>query len=1579
MCSKQTFPKAGICMDPTEFFPTETFLEEDSFQFIKCNDFDAFGIDPADVPLGTVAALRHPCQLQSKFGGNAYGFGLFEVYDLLKPTDTKLLQSVTFENPEVIGKHYKDLNEIYKKIGLLIRFSRLGKPYYLIPIHLISNSLVHIKTRVDEISKTVGYHLKKYLKKHHGIGVLCHQDDLIFQELTFRFKDHHFVSIDSIEKIKDLNRTLDFLILTRDIYEIVLMEDFTPLSREIVSRKRLDQYATYLLWKLYNLLKPDGEFLILANHHTPKTNQTTKIIFKTDLEQKHFLLFCHIFKTRKKYTPENHSIEVNIFDFQKYLSKPYVEPEIENSLLGGKSLESMSIKQIMALPYRNFQLSEWRFLLNQQKTWQGLLSVFFESVLLKPLVPQSTKEDWDKRFSCTDYAPKSMIMYLGQKKPSETTLDDVKQYVAKSGLINFSADLLADYRDSFGYVIRALQVLEKLKDGTYRGLPRKFDRLRQPLKNKNRRFSALDDVIGLITKINRLQKIKDCLNPDGIEGTRTKVIENFEALSLFGFTPNELREIMLIILGHTTLGRIISGKMNEKSLKPLSDLARTYDLHDALNLLRYCRLMTMAEIESTRGSELTQEEFNQLFYLYESTVRVVVDRELDWDGFLDEKITSMGGVHYEIIRKLLMIMSRFEFLDNWSKLKEKGQMEKESLAEYDNEKLSRIEDVIDLVSTIEQFEEMYLKFDPLQLPVFYRKFLDIEFHGTVRLFERMDGKSVFIILWILVNVARGKIINFNPVLADMETDDIGDRINKVEQEIRSINIHHLNLSILRQFSDQLYHNRSSFIVGTGFMLVTDPETRALEISYMDMEMDMDFLESLSKKFSGLSISEIPIQDLKNLGVLFSHLEISYQSHVRLINDRTYTHKLPYRQIRWFKRAQGLRDDLRSNLLDMAFRPENMYTDLELLYTYAPSVLNFVLPEFMALQDLDLSTHLYMKSPVTYYIINSAKKLQSLIKHDKGSFQDTQFLHRLAHKEFGPMATGIVGVSEAQIEDLEKIVERLSCNQQLFDALAKAFIFQDIGRTPGLREKYKNAINPADLSQSGAMFIDKEKIAERYHFDKKAKAYLISLIRHHALLHHIFRGELPFYAIQDVVELRDKDFFDAFFVFSFIMLSSLQQELLLEDLATRLFHIRTLCHRIIDGETTPETYLNGIFTQRANVFFALKTFQMKGLPEGVTPSSYLESWAGKDLEKENGIQAGRMIFALERVFRLHGIRYVEFIDLVRSWLGIPLEFIYRKRKFSSVGYATFEEEISEASHIYATFQELHEQTRHFMLDMLVGDKVHIFGYEKVSSYLTYENKIKILLIGLLGSRKFKLSDGPVCLNFLGMSGKIEKRHEAINDCLINLNANDLWQGKYRLSHLFRARTGIILRVEDFPNVLSIDFEDRINIPRKIACMASIDSAKRLRIYFRNSVRTLRKHPFYTDDYQMQLETAYKTRLDEIIDVILEQAKQQMDQIEDFEELHNLLSNLLKDSRKTGILDENKYRLKDLYELRKDSLTREKLTEIERVLGTIRDTHELKEYWNKIKWYLQKNRKFFGKQIENIVAKKFDEAQNKMEKQ
>ena len=197
-------------------------------------------------------------------------------------------------------------------------------------------------------------------------------------------------------------------------------------------------------------------------------------------------------------------------------------------------------------------------------------------------------------------------------------------------------------------------------------------------------------------------------------------------------------------------------------------------------------------------------------------VQVVTHREMDWDRLLDEKISAMGGIHNKVIRKILKMMNHFQFLNNWPELNRKGGMEKESLADYDDKKLLKIENVIKLVEIVELFEKMYLKEDPLELSVFYRKFLNIEFHGTGHIFERMESPLVFLLLWISVNLVRGEIINFNPILAEVEPQKIEDEVKKVAEEAGSINTNYLDLHSLRQLSKQLYENRTSFVLGTGF-------------------------------------------------------------------------------------------------------------------------------------------------------------------------------------------------------------------------------------------------------------------------------------------------------------------------------------------------------------------------------------------------------------------------------------------------------------------------------------------------------------------------------------------------------------------------------------------------------------------------------------------------------------------------------------------------------------------------------------------------------------------------------------------
>ncbi|RLC27758.1 MAG: hypothetical protein DRH56_01790, partial [Deltaproteobacteria bacterium] len=91
-------------MDPTDSYPTKISLQEEAFNAINPSEFEALGIDLADIPEGTFAALKHPTQLQSRFGGNAYGFGLHEAFDRLPPERLKLVHSIAFDNPGEIGR-----------------------------------------------------------------------------------------------------------------------------------------------------------------------------------------------------------------------------------------------------------------------------------------------------------------------------------------------------------------------------------------------------------------------------------------------------------------------------------------------------------------------------------------------------------------------------------------------------------------------------------------------------------------------------------------------------------------------------------------------------------------------------------------------------------------------------------------------------------------------------------------------------------------------------------------------------------------------------------------------------------------------------------------------------------------------------------------------------------------------------------------------------------------------------------------------------------------------------------------------------------------------------------------------------------------------------------------------------------------------------------------------------------------------------------------------------------------------------------------------------------------------------------
>ena len=123
------------------------------------------------------------------------------------------------------------------------------------------------------------------------------------------------------------------------------------------------------------------------------------------------------------------------------------------------------------------------------------------------------------------------------------------------------------------------------------------------------------------------------------------------------------------------------------------------------------------------------------------------------------------------------------------------------------------------------------------------------------------------------------------------------------------------------------------------------------------------------------------------------------------------------------------------------------------------------------------------------------------------------------------------------------------------------------------------------------------------------------------------GEFSFYALNEILSVKDKELFDAFFMSSLIMFSALGEDLILEDLASRLFELKDLCHDIIEGKTTLDAYLENLFKIEGKLFFALEDYKLKGLPNGITPTEYLEVWKGDESQSHQYVRAGKMIYSL----------------------------------------------------------------------------------------------------------------------------------------------------------------------------------------------------------------------------------------------------------------------------------------------------------------------------------------------------------------
>jgi hypothetical protein len=206
---------------------------------------------------------------------------------------------------------------------------------------------------------------------------------------------------------------------------------------------------------------------------------------------------------------------------------------------------------------------------------------------------------------------------------------------------------------------------------------------------------------------------------------------------------------------------------------------------------------------------------------------------------------------------------------------------------------------------------------------------------------------------------------------------------------------------------------------------------------------------------------------------------------------------------------------------------------------------------------------------------------------------------------------------------------------------------------------------------------------------------------------------------------------------------------------------------------------------------------------------------------------------------------------------------------------------------------------------------------------------------------------------------------------------IWEDKRRFNEFYEGKSGMLLSREETHKVLFVDYKDRIDMAQKIKHMETITDLEQLKNYFHYSLRSLRKTPYYTEDYEQELETSFERRMREITDLMVNEARVQMNMRKDFQDVHSLYQDLMERALEIGFNGDQKHKLNDLYEMRKDQLKREKAEETNKVLGRIQDTQELRDYWNRVKEFLIKNRSSLGIEFENLIARKFDEVMANLE--
>jgi hypothetical protein len=1542
-----------------------------SYQIIRPEEFASLGIDPQDVPVGTYVAEDHPPFLASRFGGNAYGLGIVEHRDKLGVGDLEFLERSDFSDPAILKKYYRRINSIYRKLGLLMRFSQQGKRYFLIPINWVSHSLEDIKDKVDEIERVLIKQVYQQKKEKLNVGLLTASNDLIVHEISGRMPTQRFTIIDSVDKLRQASGPFDLMIIPKDIDDLLLSLGIKGLVGSTLSKETFTTYGTYVAGKTYDLLGPRGELCIIASRPFPRTNQQVLIEFRNQDDLRNFLIFTHVFRSKKRYRSKNDSqLRVHLADFYNYLSGIFVYREDLKEIAGDQDPMQLSAEEIDRLPRLDLKISSTR-LTDLESRWDKVLAPFFDKITCHSKLSPSLKQNWEQNYIVEGELPDNLQIYVGRKREPVLLLEQLEQQERASGMAGCSLALVAGYKNTFDYLLAVLEVLAEIRDKRFQRLSElEFNRLHNPFAAPQNRYRAFNHMKQLMKQTGRLSKLEILLNPDRIEGPRTKVLENIEKLALLGLSPALLREIYLTVVGHTTMGRVTFGKLPEKTLKSITDQAKNQSLEEVTDLLRIIRLISMSEIAASLGDMLTREQGTELFNLYDEAIWIAADPQLDWETLHDQKIATLGGAQHLAVRQMLKLFNLYEYLDSWTEITTKGPFQKEALADYQSEKLAQIDQVLELITVTNEFKERFYKREAFSRPYFFRKLLSCQFHGTGHIFPLLGTRAGFILLWITISTSPGNVINFNPLIG-YERQDSDDRLARVRKALESLEPDQLHFSYLTGIKKTLSQGRSAFIFDSGIQLRHNPVNQATEVIFIDVMDNLKKMELILESARERLIPDIPVFELKETDRLFRELS-SYHEHLQRHAKEEGMHKdlLAQQQAEISRCCSRLEELFAQKLLV----PPGVFDTLEIIHEHCPSIGRRILTEFWELDRIKPTKGSHSGETIPAYVLRCLKKFQALVTGDRESLQNTKIFYQLSQQQFGAMTGETIGISNMQIDVLEKVVGRIGTRPKLLVALSAALIFQEIGKLPLYLEEYRSLSRSNNHGVAGAEILRRQALLGRLGMDRDTSRLTDFLVEVHGLIGHVLMGEVSLPALGLVTSSGDELVFEAFFLHSVLAAAAYREGIMVEDLLDRFLDLRQVSLDVIRGETSWQAYVDKECLEKGEKLLG-ETNAMRGEP---VPLALFSDWG--NLTNDQGLRRkGQDSLAIERLFRLVGLADISFVDVQMKVMGMPLSFIYHKKGLKSTGAEKFEKNLQKAMGVYKALMRLDEEIRRDLVENLspASDSVRIYGLANVAQHLEAEACLKLLILAFRGLDRFCSENGkPRMVDFHDLNLVIENRYQAIAEELDDLSVERLFKDGRLLSRLSRTWVGLILKYNADERVVKPLYQDRLQVERLLERMAGQENILRLKHLYHRELKRLKNYIYNTEDYQKLLSESFHKRLQELMERAFKNTQKRMRQQRSFSGMENVLAELLTLAEENAFSDEQVQLVKDMYEFNRDRLRNRRLEVIYREIDACSSNASLWELWKKIRAELANNRRHLGKEFEDLVTARFDEQLNRL---